>query len=125
VSKINSCIAWIGDQRAANFVATNCKEGTISDIERAFNLVIESSEYQTVGGYPVLSKGAQEEFKFVPYMRLISPRYIPKNGMQTIDFGTNQTGGYGYTTITPTAVGQNGFGLFFFQGRFGYFFILI
>ncbi|MFA5073641.1 MAG: hypothetical protein WC539_07065 [Nitrospirota bacterium] len=122
VSKITSGIAWIGDSEAANFVATNFKKGTIFDIERLFSQVIEGDEYKTVGGYPVLARGTPEGFSFVPYMKLISPRYVPKNGMQAVDFGTNQAGGYGYTTITPTAFGQNGFGLFFFQGKFGYFF---
>lgn len=122
VSKLNTKFTWIGDQDAANFVAKNFKGGSIFDLEKIFNQTVQHPEFPTVGGYSILARGTSKGFKFVPYMNLISLRYIPEPGEHTVDFGTNQTGGYGFTTITPTEIGQNGFGLFFFQGRFGYFF---
>jgi hypothetical protein len=114
--------AWVGDSAAAKFVAEKSAGGTINELCQAFSLAIENPKFTTVGGYRVLAQGTKEGFKFVPYMELTSARYRPEAGWATVDFGTAQTGGFGFTTITPKSVGQNGFGLYYFQGRFGYFF---
>ncbi|RLA06830.1 MAG: hypothetical protein DRQ51_08130 [Gammaproteobacteria bacterium] len=39
-----------------------------------------------------------------------------------MSFGTNETGGFAWTTITPKERGKNGYGIYFFQGKFGYFY---
>lgn len=126
-------VAWIGDSDAANFVSKISKNGTIDELRQAFNLAVEDSQFTTVGGYRVVAQGTKDGFKFAPYMELVSPRYSPKSELvsrsyrpklewATVDFGSAQTGGFGFTTITPKQLGQNGFGIYFFQGRFGYFF---
>jgi hypothetical protein len=38
-----------------------------------------------------------------------------------MDFGTSETGVFGFTTVVPKKEGVNGWGLFYFQGMFGEF----
>ncbi len=111
-------IFWIGDSEAANFVLKN-NTYDIYQLENGLRDAIDNPKFKTVGGHAVLAKGTIDGFKFSPYMDLTSPHYIPKDGLQTIDFGDAQNGGFGYTTVTPVEAGVNGWGIFYFQGRYG------
>ena len=122
ISAVDSGLAWIGDGEAANFVAKNFEGGSIYEFQKVFNRTIKNPKFTTVGGYSILAQGKEDGFKFLPYMKLVSPRYKPIKSWKTVDFGTAQTGGFGFTTITPKQPGNNGYGIYFFQGRFGYFF---
>jgi hypothetical protein len=118
VSARNDGTFWIGDVDAANFVLGQ-QENT-SGIYHGFKEAIESRELLTVGGHLVAASGTLAGFKFTPYMNLTTPYYLPADGM-VVDFGSAETGGFGYTTVTPVNPGVNGWGIFYFQGRFGLF----
>lgn len=122
VSRINSGIAWVGDADAANFVSQNYQMGSIYGLKNALDTAIDNHKYITVGGYSVLAEGKEDGFKFLAYLKLISPGYKPSPVGQTVDFGTAETGGFGFTTVAPKRTGDNGYGIYFFQGKFGYFF---
>lgn len=112
-------IYWIGDGDAARFVADTATHGA-HELAEMLCIAIEDSRFSTVGGHSVVARGQTGGFRFLPHMRLVSPRCsIKEAGWQTIDFGTAQTGGFGYTTIVPVEAGTNGWGVFYFQGLFG------
>lgn len=112
-------VYWIGDGDAARFVADTATYGGYQLKER-LNDAIENPHFSTVGGHSVVARGKIEGFRFVPYMQLVSPRYSTKGiGWKSVDFGTSQNGGFGYTTVVPTESGTNGWGVFYFQGLFG------
>lgn len=114
-------IYWIGDIDAARYIASS-GANDVHTIEKNFGDVMASPKFRTVGGHCVVARGKTEGFKFIPYMKLVSPNYFPKqDDWETVDFGTAQTGGFGYTTVVPTQEGVNGWGVFYFQGMFGEF----
>jgi hypothetical protein len=115
---------WIGNPQAAAHVAKNITSDDRFDITAAFQQVVHHGVFSDVGGHIVHVRGDRAGFKFLPHMRLVSPRYIPVEGWNIVDFGNAQTGGYGFTTITPCDSGHNGYGVFFFQGGFGLFFYI-
>lgn len=123
VSKCSSYI-WIGNPQAAASVAKDIDRDDQLDVAAAFQQIVHDGAFNDVGGHVVHVRGNGAGFKFIPHMRLISPRYVPVEGWNTVDFGNAQTGGYGFTTITPCDTGHNGYGVFFFQGGFGLFFHL-
>ena len=86
--------------------------------------IITDERFEGVGGYPVLACGKRDGFRFVPFMKLVSPRYIPKQEERwtAVNFGTAETGGFGYISITPSYPGRNGHGFYFPQGRLGIFY---
>ncbi|MDH5444371.1 MAG: hypothetical protein OEY52_02375 [Gammaproteobacteria bacterium] len=114
-------IYWIGDVDAARFVA-NADNSDVYRLQESLSNAIENSEFDTVGGHPIVARGKIEGFKFIPYMKLVSPKYFSlEEGWKTVDFGTSQSGGFGYTTVVPVREGDNGWGIFYFHGMFGEF----
>ena len=114
---------WIGDSGAANHIASAYTGNEIFEISKYFDSVTADPEFPKVGGYSVLARGNKQGFKFIPHMKLTSPKYIPTpDQWQTIDFGTARSGGFGYTTLSSPKHGDNGWGVYFFQGQFGYYF---
>lgn len=117
----NDGVYWIGDIDAARHVV-RAEDCSVCRLQENLGNAIKSPQFSTVGGHCVVARGKIEGFKFVPYMRLVSPNYIPeKDGWKTVDFGSAQTGGFGYTTVVPVMEGANGWGVFYFQGMFGEF----
>lgn len=112
---------WIGNASAAAKVSRVADLGHDA-VRTEMSRMIADREFHDVGGFLVAMQSEDGRFKFCPYMKLTSPKYIPVEGWNTIDFGTAQTGGFGFTTITPLEPGRNGFGIFFFQGLIGLFF---
>lgn len=112
---------WIGNASAAAKVSRVADLGHDA-IRTEMSCLIADREFHDVGGFLVEMQSQDGGFKFCPYMILTSPKYIPVEGWNTINFGTAQTGGFGFTTITPLEPGRNGFGIFFFQGFVGLFF---
>ena len=95
---------------------------TAEQLQVSFDEVIDSQNFLTVGGHCVVARGKLSGFNFVPYMKLSSPRFIPKNEeWESVNFGTALTGGFGFTTVVPSKEGTNGWGIFYFQGMFGEF----
>ena len=122
VSDDNLRFAWVGSKEAAEFVVDNVNENMMN-IEQKFRSALINRKFCDVGGWVTSAIGKKNGFKFVPYMSLTSPRYIPKNNQwQTVDFGTAANGGFGYTTVTPKNPGVNGWGIYFFQGYYGFFY---
>ncbi len=114
-------IYWIGDADAANYVS-KLDGNNRFQLQYNFENVIANSQFPTVGGHCVVARGKIEGFKLIPYMGLISPNYVQKTeDWETVDFGSAQTGGFGYTTVTPSKEGINGWGIFYFQGMYGQF----
>lgn len=114
-------VFWIGDVDAARFVAS-AENFNVYRLQESLSNAIESSQFNKVGGHSVVARGKSEGFKFVPYMKIVSPRLLPQEeGWKTVDFGTAQAGGFGYTTVVPAKEGVNGWGVFYFQGKFGEF----
>jgi hypothetical protein len=117
-----SSYSWIGNPQAAAYVAKHIVANVQFDVASVFRQIVCDSLFNDVGGYVVEMRGSRAGFKFTPYLRLVSPRYIPAEGWNSVDFGNAESGGYGLTSITPCKSGHNGYGIFFFQGRFGHFF---
>jgi hypothetical protein len=113
--------SWIGNGAAAAVVAKTAALTASPYGNSGFDEIVNAGTFKDVGGHVVHMRGNTKGFKFIPKMKLVSPRYIPVEGWQTVDFGTAQSGGYGFTTITPCEPGCNGYGVFFFQGAFGLF----
>lgn len=112
-------VYWIGDSAAAQFIADsgthNCK-----DLAGRLNKAIADPRFSTVGGLAVIARGKLNGFSYIPRMLLTSPKYSAKeNEWQTVDFGNAHNGGFAYTTVTPKQLGKNGWGVFYFQGKFG------
>lgn len=86
--------------------------------------IIRSPDHPTVGGYAVTARGKQAGFTFLAEMSLTSPYYPPLVGpdWQTVDFGTAESGGFGFVSIVPAEPGRNGYGFYFYQGRHGVFY---
>jgi hypothetical protein len=117
----NDGIFWIGDIDAARFVA-NTDNSNVYRLQESLSNAIENSRFATVGGHSIVARGNIDGFKFIPHMKLVSPKYFSlKEGWKTVDFGTSQSGGFGYTTVIPVREGDNGWGIFYFQGMFGEF----
>jgi len=117
--KINKGLFWIGDSDAARFVLDKKTYNTF-ELQYKLENAIKDPQFTTVGGHAIVAKDTINGFKFLPYMNLISPRYsLEGTDWKTVDFGTSQTGGFGYTTIVPVEAGINGWGIFYFQGFFG------
>lgn len=114
-------IYWIGDIDAARYVASS-DNNNMYQLQENLGNAIASSKLPTVGGHCTVARGKIEGFKFIPYMQLVTPKYFPKQDEgETVDFGSAQTGGFGYTTVVPAKEGINGWGIFYFQGMFGEF----
>jgi len=114
-------VYWIGDIDAARYVA-RAASSSANQLQQNLGNVIENPQFSTVGGHCVVARGRIEGFKFVPYMRLISPSHFPRKcDWEIVDFGSAQTGGFGYTTVVPINEGVNGWGVFYFQGMYGEF----
>lgn len=114
---------WIGNSEAAANVFRT-PERNRTGIGRAMRAAVFNAEFDDVGGHFVEARGTAKGFRFIPKLELTSPMYPLSEGWSTVNFGTAETGGFGFTTITPVEAGQNGFGAFFFQGRFGFFFFV-
>jgi hypothetical protein len=114
-------VYWIGDVDAARFVA-NADNSDVYRLQEGLSNAIENLQFDKVGGHPIVARGEIEGFKFISYMKLVSPKYFSlEEGWKTVDFGTSQSGGFGYTTVVPVREGDNGWGIFYFQGMFGEF----
>lgn len=77
--------------------------------------------HEDIGGKIIVTRGKNLGFKHIPILSLKSPRYTPPstNSWHTVDFGSAQSGGFAYTTVTPKLEGENGYGFYYFQGKFG------
>lgn len=119
----NDRVKWIGNPRAADAVLKGV-ELSPYDLASRFQGVLDDRQFDDVGGIAVVASANAQGFKFVPHMKLVSPYYREQleAGWQTVNWGSAATGGYAYTTITPVDVGNNGWGIHFFQGNCGYFF---
>lgn len=115
--------AWIGNGEAAARVFRT-PERNRTGVRDAMCMIISDAEFDDVGGHFVEVRGNASGFKFIPRLELTSPRYVPVEGWNTVNFGTAETGGFGFTTITPVEAGRNGFGVFYFQGFCGFFFFV-
>ncbi len=115
-------IYWIGDPAAANAVSQVMNLEGGRELPSAFSEVVQSKKFLTVGGHATVARGKDGSFRYVPYLQLTSPYYQPKPGRVTVDFGTAQTGGFGFTTVTPKSAGVNGWGIYYFQGKYGLYF---
>lgn len=113
---------WIGDTAAANFVTRGVAAPEGYRLQDRMEEAIASPCFSTVGGHVVTAKGCAMGFRFVPYMKLVSPMYAPEEGWQSVNFGNAEMGGFGYTTVTPREIGVNGWGVYYFQGKFGKYF---
>lgn len=122
ISKNSEGLYWIGSSDAANNVARGVHSTDVFELRAQFDEVVKASSFHTVGGHVVMARGTERGFRFVPEMQLNSPAYVPKAGLNTVDFGTAATGGFGYTTIVPKGEGVNGWGVYYFQGKFGKYF---
>jgi hypothetical protein len=121
IANENGSLYWIGDVDAARQLATKGFSDR-TQLQSSFREMVDSQKFLTVGGHSVVARGDLNGFRFIPYMTLVSPKYFPKgNEWETVNFGTAQTGGFGFTTVVPKKEGVNGWGLFYFQGMFGEF----
>jgi hypothetical protein len=115
-------VFWVGDANAAHFVADSTTY-SLYQLQDGLSKAIDDPRFPTVGGHCVVARGTTHGFRFVAHMKLVSPpcRQCSPGGMgwQPVNFGTAETGGFGYTTIVPKQAGTNGWGVFYFQGRFG------
>ncbi|WP_461480914.1 hypothetical protein [Porticoccus sp.] len=115
----NQGIYWVGSQAAAQFTVTSNITG-FGELKNRLDEIITGSCFPEVGGHAVAAKGDTCGFKFMPIMQLTSPLLASiSKSWQPIDFGSAQTGGFGYTTVTPKDPGVNGWGVFYFQGFYG------
>ncbi len=117
----NDGIFWIGDVDTARFVA-NADNNSVYQLHERLSNAIDNSQFSTVGGHSIVARGNIKGFKFIPVMKLVSPKYfLLEEGWKRVDFGTSQSGGFGYTTVVPVSEGDNGWGIYYFQGMFGEF----
>jgi len=117
-----SSFGWIGNPQAASYISKNIHQDAQCNFSSVFRKMVCDEIFGDVGGHVVRMRGTEAGFKFMPCMRLVSPRYILVEGWNTVDFGNAESGGYGFTSITPCESGKNGYGIFFFQGKLGHFF---
>lgn len=119
----NERVKWIGNPMAADAVLRG-DELLPFDLASRFQGVLDDRLFDDVGGIVVVASANAHGFKFVPHMKLISPYYREQLEAEwrSVNWGSAATGGYAYTTITPVDVGNNGWGVHFFQGNCGYFF---
>lgn len=91
----------------------------------AFSELLKTNVHSSVGGLAVVAIGKPEGFTFQESIALTPPQFlrqVPKEGWNAVDFGTAATGGYAFTTIVPCELGVTGYGVYYFQGKYGIFF---
>lgn len=122
-SSAESGLYWIGDHEAANSLLLGDNIDPFH-LEQRFQLLLDSQLISTVGGIVTSAFGGNVDFKFIPKLVLTSPYFVPvpTTAWQTVNWGNANTGGFGYTTLSPVEPGRNGCGVHFFQGNLGYFF---
>ena len=115
-------LTHIGNTVAASHFSETYKEN--SDSFAAMSGVIRSGCFKNVGGYVNLAQSSGNGFTFLTYLELNGPMdpEPPAKNWEKIDFGGAARGGYGYTSVVPVCAGSNGWGLYFFQANFGFFF---
>lgn len=112
---------WIGNARAAAKLAEHDIFNN-NALRQTMHALIADPEFDDLGGHLTIVKGNGHGFNFVPQTGKASPAFLPIEGWRSSDFGPSGPGAIGFTTITPREPGNNGFGIYFFQGRFGLFF---
>lgn len=118
----NTGTYWIGNPEAAQYISKS-EENTPDALASRLEIALLERRFLNVGGDLVSIQGNENGFRFVARMHLISPSYAPSDDQwKTVDFGNSQNGGYGYTTVVPKEPGVNGWGIFYFQGRYGRYF---
>jgi hypothetical protein len=121
-SETSEGVRWIGSAGAANYILNEPFDSAFI-LSRRFQQALDERRVDDVGGRAVMARGNAQGIKFIPEMGLVSPVYRPslESEWQTVDWGDAAAGGFAYTTIVPTEVGRNGWGIHFFQGFCGYF----
>ncbi|TGL45982.1 hypothetical protein [Leptospira perdikensis] len=127
--------SWIGSFKGfenfqKNFNNKEIKKSIDENFHYSFNKVIENDEISDVGGNLVTIICDRKGFRYQPYLQLTSPNYIVEPPIPskddpnwaTIQWGSDVTGGFGFTTVTPVEFSMNSFGIYYFQGKFGFLF---
>ncbi|WP_156808602.1 hypothetical protein [Leptospira terpstrae] len=125
--------SWIGNFKAFEYFQLIVNENKNIELSNdafdyAFRKVIENPQLSDVGGNLVTIIGDDKGFHYQSYLNLTSPNYeieppIPSKEdpeWLTVQWGSNVTGGYGFTSITPIENNINSYGIYYFQGKFGF-----
>ena len=126
---VNVSGAWIGNAAAFGLFQSALHQADArlpiaARMRGAMEIVCSSQEIETVGGPVVAAESTTIGTRYIGFMQLVSPYYVPHTDLnwQTVDFGTAATGGFGFTTIVPPKPGLCGWGIFYFQGGAGFYF---
>lgn len=126
--------AWIGDPDGSSKFQEhelNLLRNSVVEQKRqlgvllasALQRVVDDASVMSVGGPVVVANSGKSGSAYLRQMQLTSPRFVPsEGGWRSVDFGTAVTGGYGFTTVTPTKLGISGWGIYYYQPQKGIFF---
>jgi len=131
--KASNNSAWIGNHLAfnkfqENYLKSNNSKDKLNRFQSAFKEVCIDPVFNDLGENIITIIGDKKGFRYIPYMTLTSPIYSVLPPIQnsekvyTVQWGNAEKGGFGYTIITPTETFQNGYGFYYFQGKYGIFY---